>query len=105
MHGASVQGAPRRIGTARRLYDWRGGLKELREYRRAELPHPRVGQAEGKALAVALATASDPAADAYIKIFVLKQTTDEQMHEMTDARRREREKEYYCNTSYQQRQV
>ena len=38
---------------------------------------------------MALATASDPAADAYIKIFVLKQTTDEQMHEMTDARRRE----------------
>ena len=65
MHGASVQGAPRRIGTARRLYDWRGGLKELREYRRAELPHPSVGQAEGKALAVALATASDSAADAW----------------------------------------
>ena len=58
MHGASVQGAPRRIGTARRLYDWRGGLKELREFRRAGLPHPRVRQAEGKALAVALATAS-----------------------------------------------
>ena len=64
MHGANVQGAPRRIGTARRLYDWRGGLKELREFRRAGLPHPRAGQAEGKALAVALATASDPAVDA-----------------------------------------
>ena len=58
MHGASVQGAPRRIGTARRLYDRRGGLKELREFRRAGLPHPRMRRAEGKALAVALATAS-----------------------------------------------
>ena len=59
MHGASVQGAPRRIDTARRLYDWRGGLKELREYRRAGLLHSRMEKAEGKALAVALATASD----------------------------------------------
>ena len=65
MHGASVQGAPRRIGTARRLYDWCGGLKELREYRRAGLLHSRMEKAEGKALAVALATASDSAADAW----------------------------------------
>ena len=81
------EGAPRRFDTARRLYDWRGGLKELREFRRAGLPHPRAGQAEGKALAVALATASDPAADAYIEIFMLMQNRRAD-GTMTDARRR-----------------